>query len=197
MHKLLFTDLRNGACVVPVMPLSGTRTKFPKDPFVDFGPADLKQVRNLPKKDDNTWTFAIAVEIGTDGSMYYQAFKIDWDEVKKNIEGGMASAATDLLIRELPQAELSLDPRKYQNVPMVKIRNEVAKLGVGSDTVATEALCVRLMYLYLRNMKRTDEDAITEIVKMLKKGGPQKYELKYECPAYNPGRVQVLSRVKD
>jgi hypothetical protein len=106
MHQLLFTDLQK--FVVPVTPLSGKNV--PADQFAlptdNVGKQRALEKVGLkmagrPHKSNDIWLFAVVADIGTDGSMYYQVFRIDWAEVKNNIEEGMTMAVSQL-VSELP-----------------------------------------------------------------------------------------------
>jgi hypothetical protein len=191
MHQLLFTDLQN--FVVAVTPLSGTGTNLPAKPFKDFAEAGLK-ADNPPAKTKDIWVFAVA-SISMDGSVSYQAFKINWADVKKNIEEGMTTAVTQLVL-ELPadaskNIPLSLDLKEYKKTELAKFWGKVAQgEWFGKDTVDAEALYVRLAYMARRIQRRTDAAAITDVLASLGSSPSVKYILEYVCPAWDASRNQ-------
>jgi hypothetical protein len=70
------------------------------------------------------WVFAVVVEIDTKGIVSYQVFKIDWTQVKRNIEAGIKTAVTQL-VSELPASPESSRSSTREPILPSSIRSEL------------------------------------------------------------------------
>src|SRR5262249_29697529 len=130
-----------------------------------------------PAQDAKDWAFTIAsVKDQNTMTMSYYAFKIDWGQVQANIAAGMKSemnALAFLLPRSKVDIKLpSLDLAKFKDSGLMINRKQAIELSkLFPDTVAADALFVRLAYLALRLAPNSTIDASTAQDHILKAFG--------------------------
>jgi hypothetical protein len=166
LHNLLFTEM--GKLVEPVTLSPNSRLATA---FTDFNRANITKAASKPAVTDDSWAFAIS-SVSAQNKLTYQAFKIDWGQVRADIASEMRREL-GILAFMLPRSgggpdpySLSLD--KFRNSGLMTTRKQAIKLsGPFPDTLAAEALFVRLAYLAIRQPDPTGNDDATARTKIL------------------------------
>jgi hypothetical protein len=149
LHKLLFTDMTNLAQAVTPQ----TRP-LPAGEFPDYKTGKVA-ASSPPGQDAKLWTFTVA-SVSDQNTLSYYAFEIDWDKVQAKIAEGMKSEVDSLTLL-LPRSKVdgqspSFILDEFKNCDLIKkAHTQAIRLSPPfPDTVAAEALFVRLAYLALR-----------------------------------------------
>ena len=149
LHRLLFTDMVN--LVEPVTLSNKSPALGTEFPTIDPGKMTK---RPKPKEDSATWAFTVA-SVSDQGQLSYYAYKIDWAQIVANITEGMKTELSSLAFMHprsaADQKNPSFDLNEFKRSGLMTLRNQViARSDRFPDTVADDALFVRLAYLALR-----------------------------------------------
>ncbi len=167
LHRLLFTDMVN--LVEPVTLSNKSPTLGTEFPTIDPGKMTK---RPKPKEDSATWAFTVA-SVSDQGQLSYYAYKIDWAQVVANITEGMKAELSSLTFMHprsaADQKNPSFDLNEFKRSGLMTLRNQViARSDRFPDTVAEDALFVRLAYLALRQTNPAGIDDAAAQLKVLK-----------------------------